>query len=1136
MPEVSACPDLATLERFLLGTMGANDAEAIEAHLEQCTSCVATLNTFPAHDTVVAAIQSPGSIVEPLSDAVQRLADRLKGLQRATATHDRTEASGSTTVTKLPASTASTASTAIYDFLAPAAAAHELGCLGQYRVRKVLGAGGMGVVFQAYDPDLDRNVALKAMLPTLAATPSAKRRFLREARAAAAIKHDHVVSIYQVGEDRGTPFLAMELLDGESLGDRLARGGRLPLADTLRIGREVALALAAAHHRDLIHRDIKPGNIWLESRPGAAERVKLLDFGLARATADDAQLTQAGTFVGTPAYMAPEQFQGGPVDGRSDLFSLGCVLYRMATGEQPFQGADSIAMLLAVTTQTPRPPEDIDPTLPPALCALIMALLAKQPDERPASAQTVVEALNAIERGEHLLSSAVPAPRRAAARSAIVRPAAPRRWRSMVAAAVVLALVGAGGYLCGPTIMRWACNEGELVIVIDDSQVQAVLDQTSVTIRDRAKDREYRIKPVPQPVTSGTYLLEVTEAGGDMRLFTKEFTIVRGGQTTVRVTFDPKRLMSRTVVGTGAAPTNLYSDRAHSLVDVVDFRDIAGATAKEFNDWRAALDDDFRLAWVSTRKGKGPTLFNAVAVREKTPRLVRCFPELSADKGERLDQRMGGDNYYRDLTLCRSAAPAPNDKSPWVQTHLMVKDGLDCRTWFGPLGQVTGQIAKEKAAGFRLCYLEAFSSSAELIYDSILVADPTRAWKPFYTLGSDELVTTIRSYEEKGWRPDVIAPDWDGRHLRFMLVAVDNRDGVDWRFRMDMRLKQYQEESGKQQAAGLFPLALVSYGDDADVKYAAIWVRYRAPGAPLPAPPTADPQVQVDRAVQAVSWTGGGAVKHSFADRAHVLAEVLDWRDLAGASLTELRDWAAALGPDWHVSAVSNRRGTGTALFNAVAVREKQPLPFRFHAGINEQDALAEWQRQIDDGYQAVDLCASPDPDAGDRSLWTRLWVKDGPPTYTWGDTWEPCRTNIGKWTADARRPTFLEGPPVPDGTFYLVIMPEGQGRPWQGQYSVAADELVSTIEYYRRKGWRPDVLAPHWKGDQLRFMLVAVDNPEPVDWRFRMHMSLEQYRTESAEQKRRGLFPLTVVSYGNDAQVQYAAIWVRYRAADATQ
>ena len=164
-------------------------------------------------------------------------------------------------------------------FLAPPERPDEIGRLGPYRVLAVLGQGGMGVVFRAEDPALDRPVALKAMLPGMAAVPTATERFLREAKAAAALKHEHIVTIYQVGEDRGVPFLAMEFLEGEPLDDRLRREGRLPLAEVLRIGREIAVGLAAAHDRGLVHRDIKPANLWLEGparprqdpgfRPGA---------------------------------------------------------------------------------------------------------------------------------------------------------------------------------------------------------------------------------------------------------------------------------------------------------------------------------------------------------------------------------------------------------------------------------------------------------------------------------------------------------------------------------------------------------------------------------------------------------------------------------------------------------------------------------------------------------------------------------------------------------------------------------------------------------------------------------------------------------------------------------------------------
>ena len=274
----------------------------------------------------------------------------------------------------------------------------ELGRLGPYRVLKVLGAGAMGVVFQAEDPHLRRPVALKVMRPHLAASAEFHRRFLREARLAAAIEHEHIVTVYQVGEDRGVPFLAMQLLRGKTLEDRLERaGGRLPLPEVLRVGREIAEGLAAAHARGLVHRDIKPANVWLEERRG---RVRIVDFGLARGSEPDAQFTQAGAVIGTPAYMAPEQATGAAVDARCDLFSLGAVLYRAATGKAPFGDRDTLSILNALATRTPVPPHRIVASLPRMFSGLVMRLLAKDPDDRPQTAREVVEAIEALERGE----------------------------------------------------------------------------------------------------------------------------------------------------------------------------------------------------------------------------------------------------------------------------------------------------------------------------------------------------------------------------------------------------------------------------------------------------------------------------------------------------------------------------------------------------------------------------------------------------------------------------------------------------------------------------------------------------------------------------------------------------------------
>lgn len=294
----------------------------------------------------------------------------------------------------------------LLEFFSPGETADEIGRMGVYRILKTLGQGGMGAVFLAEDPHLKRHVAMKVMLPALAASASARERFLREARAAAAIEHDHVIAILEVAEHRGVPYLVMPLLRGESLEDRLQRDKRLSLSEALHIGRETAEGLAAAHEKGLIHRDIKPANIWLEVRGargasafGSDYRVKILDFGLARSEAAQSTLTQQGAIIGTPSYMSPEQ-ASGTVDARADLFSLGVVLYRLTTGILPFNGRDTVGTLIAVATHDPEPPAALESTLRPTVSDFIMYLLAKDPSRRPASARAAATILEVLQRGD----------------------------------------------------------------------------------------------------------------------------------------------------------------------------------------------------------------------------------------------------------------------------------------------------------------------------------------------------------------------------------------------------------------------------------------------------------------------------------------------------------------------------------------------------------------------------------------------------------------------------------------------------------------------------------------------------------------------------------------------------------------
>jgi WD40 repeat protein len=291
-----------------------------------------------------------------------------------------------------PGAGLSSTAPAVPDYLAPAQRPDEIGRLGPYRVLGILGQGGMGTVFVAEDPHLRRQVALKVMRPSAAAAARSRERFLREARAAAAIHDDHIVSIHQVGEDRGIPFLVMPLLAGESLATRLQLQPRLSATEAVRIAREVAQGLAAAHRRGLIHRDIKPANVWLEAPAG---RVKILDFGLARPEQDAEALTAEGEPLGTPAYMPPEQVsrRRGTIGAWSDVYGLGVVLYQMLTGHIPFQG-DVHAILGQILADAPTPPTTLCPDLDPALAAIVLTALAKDPAQRYQSAGEFIEALD----------------------------------------------------------------------------------------------------------------------------------------------------------------------------------------------------------------------------------------------------------------------------------------------------------------------------------------------------------------------------------------------------------------------------------------------------------------------------------------------------------------------------------------------------------------------------------------------------------------------------------------------------------------------------------------------------------------------------------------------------------------------
>lgn len=273
--------------------------------------------------------------------------------------------------------------------------------LGPYVIVEPLGSGGMGVVYRAHDSRLQRDVALKAMHAEGPVDESARRRFEREARAIAALSHPNICAVYDVGFDRGTDYLVMELLDGEGLADRLVRGP-LPVPEALRVGRQIAEALSAAHSAGIVHRDLKPGNVML-TKAGA----KLLDFGLAtrlappvavdNLTTTAAALTRPGVVMGTWPYMAPEQFLGQAVDARTDVFAFGVVLYEMLAGQRPFRGESAAAVMAGVLEREPLDLTSAAPSVPRPLARLVEKCLAKSADARWQSMRDLGDALRWVE-------------------------------------------------------------------------------------------------------------------------------------------------------------------------------------------------------------------------------------------------------------------------------------------------------------------------------------------------------------------------------------------------------------------------------------------------------------------------------------------------------------------------------------------------------------------------------------------------------------------------------------------------------------------------------------------------------------------------------------------------------------------
>lgn len=499
--------------------------EELSEHLSSCNDCVSAAERLAPTDDMTIAIREHTPIEDDnlLCDLIDRV-ERLL-VEQGTIAGDCSDTISVADQLQPMSNLASLQR----DILDPPQSEGELGRIADYRILDVLGAGGMGLVLRAEDSHLCRQVAIKLMKLALVEREDAKLRFRREAQAAAAIEHDNIVAIYQVGEQHGVPFIAMPLLKGESLKERLERAGKLSTDEAVTMGRQIAAGIAAAHKQKLLHRDIKPENIFLEGETG---RVKILDFGLARSSVDASDITHEGVVVGTPKYMSPEQAAGHEVDERSDIFSLGSVMYHMLAGRVPFEADNLTATLLAVTQANPTPLIDHVPEIDADLNQLVMQMLCKSPADRPPNSADIAQRLQNIE--SHL--------KRREMKPAEVAEKAGDSGTDRTRVAIIGAAIALAACLVAAIFLSMQTPNGRLIVEIPEDQFHATLLGQKLELVNLATDETTTItldaSNVESPLAPGQYRFAVSSDSA-IHISDREFTIDKGTDRQIRIWWEP---------------------------------------------------------------------------------------------------------------------------------------------------------------------------------------------------------------------------------------------------------------------------------------------------------------------------------------------------------------------------------------------------------------------------------------------------------------------------------------------------------------------------------------------------------------------------------------------------------------------
>jgi hypothetical protein len=987
---------------------------------------------------------------------------------------------------------------------------------GRYELRRLLGRGGMGRVYLAHDPQLDRLVALK--VPNPVAVEGWRERFVAEARAAATLTHPNVCPVYEVGEERGQPYLTMAYIEGETLATALDSAGSMQPGAAVALVCTVARAMQEAHRRGIVHRDLKPANLMIDP----SGRPVIMDFGLAiRSTAaDDLRLTLTGVALGTPSYMPPEQ-AGGDTDAigpPADVYSLGVILYEMVTGRVPFK-AKSFGKLLAQIERDPPPaPSSLNPAVDSALEAIILKCLAKRPIDRFDTAGDLADALSRYLEGDRNgLVSLYSKPYLVPDTTADFRPARPastveyrrppRRGRLVAGAAALLLILFAAG-----AVIYVRTDYGDLQVKLSDPSAKVDVRVNGQTLTLTADGKVTHIKAGPG---------ELVVSGDGFETAAKSFTLKRGETTLVEVTLvpkprpgppDPKQKPDDPNAGkkpsdpqppevaTAPMPREKlkpvpFPEKA-TLIEVAGWQILTDANKDEMQKW---LDerkkDKHSVMWLDVSEVNGKPCFSAVAALDNRAEGWLAYLEVPPKDKSALPKGVnltglrivsfaahGTDQEFRGSFLFHPP------RNRWLvggdDTLVEIRESLTASLADGmvPRGIRPCPFGPD---GVRYCHHVEMKPKSPYAYG--------------LDLYSSELTTFLETEQKKGLRPCSLSACARQGTLRFAVVMESNSEKWEWLTQSGLTATELKARTTEQAEKGFRPSCVTAYPWDGAVRYCVVWVK--EPPKPVPYPK--EPK----------------------------LIEVAGWQIYTDANKDDMQKWLDERKKDRHsvlylsVTAVEQQ-----PVYCAVAALDERQPGWTAILDIDSNDfGNKKIDEQIDLGKNTC-LALSGHVNKGQ----CRMTFLFAPGKGKWamlpdfGE--EDARDAIVKHTKSGLAVRGLHPyPSGPDALLYAINMSipasaKNAGHEWK----LTTKELANHFDRLKRDGARPVTVAVYESKGELVHTVTAEDNRERHEWQVETGLSAAQLKAKTAELAKTGFRPSSATAYPFDGAVRYCVVWVK--------